>query len=469
VPGDLDDVVHLIAVQPRGVGGEDEIALPDLQPVEREQFPALGRAVLFGGVELEHVGADRGHSGVALVPQRHGAAQFGGVVAEVPDRWSLREELTELRQVGADGPSLPAADRGQLRPREPGPQLAVGAGGRPLQPPGPLGVGAQAQRRPQVRGHGDVGGQRPVADVADDGLGVAGQPVSQQDDGARVDRGDEADVLAGGQPQQRVVLGLIVLDGEHPIGCGVHRPDGPGHGAVGVPGLGAAGDTAWGVALDLGTDDAEDPPPDDPRMVAVQAAQPQPGEMRLGPLAFPGHRDVLARPGGPAGGGEQHRWVLGQLVGLPRHLGLDVGLQGLVAGDGHPLLELRQRDDAGEAVAAAELGAGVAAQDLAEQAVLRPGGSAAERVEMPQRPRGLGPQQQPSYSRHRSPLSRAMRHGSGRPPTAAASPDRPGPPARPRPEVAAAGRRSGTGAAARPGPLAAGAGRSSLPHSAPPG
>jgi hypothetical protein len=138
------------------------------------------------------------------------------------------------------------------------------------------------------------------------------------------------------------------------------------------------------VRLDLGADHAEDPAPDDARVVPVQAAEPQPGEVRLGPLALDGHRDVLAVAGGPAGGGEQHRRFLGQLVGPPVHLRGDVGLQVLVRRDRDPLLELLERGDVAEAVAAAELGVGVGLQDLPQQVVLGLDGGAAERVEMSQ-------------------------------------------------------------------------------------
>jgi hypothetical protein len=219
------------------------------------------------------------------------------------------------------------------------------------------------QRRPQLRRDGDVWGQRAVADVADDRLGVVGEPVGQQHDGAGVDRGDEADVLPGGQPQQGVVLGLVVGDGEHRIGRGVDRLHRSWHGPVGVPGLGAAGGATGGVGLDLGADDAEDPAAGDPGVIAVQAAHPQPGDLRLGAFALAGHRDVLAVAGGAAGGGEQHRRVLGQLVGLSLHGRVDVGLQVLVTRDGDPLLELPEGGDAVEAVAAAELGVGVVCQD----------------------------------------------------------------------------------------------------------
>jgi hypothetical protein len=57
-------------------------------------------------------------------------------------------------------------------------------------------------------------------------------------------------------------------------------------------------------------------------------------------------------------------------------------------------------------VAAAELGVGVGLQDLAQQVLLGLDGIAAERIEMPERPWGLGPQQQPSYSRLGRPLLR---------------------------------------------------------------
>src|SRR5215211_7847004 len=68
-------------------------------------------------------------------------------------------------------------------------------------------------------------------------------------------------------------------------------------------------------------------------------------------------------------------------------------------------LKLLEGGDAAEAVTAAERGVGVSLQDLAQQAILCLDGSAAERMEMPQRPWGLHPKHQPSYSRHRSPLS----------------------------------------------------------------
>src|SRR4029434_3280272 len=50
-------------------------------------------------------------------------------------------------------------------------------------------------------------------------------------------------------------------------------------------------------------------------------------------------------------------------------------------------------------------------QDLPQQVVLGSDGGAAERVEVPERPWGLHPQHQPSYSRHRSPLSPGLGHG----------------------------------------------------------
>src|SRR5215217_9450473 len=56
VPRDLEDVVHLVAVQARGIGDIDEIALPNLQLLEPQQLAALGGAVIVCGVELEHVG-----------------------------------------------------------------------------------------------------------------------------------------------------------------------------------------------------------------------------------------------------------------------------------------------------------------------------------------------------------------------------------------------------------------------------
>src|SRR5215217_6580974 len=40
VPGDLDDVVHVVAVQARGVGHVDEVALPLLQLLDPEQLAA---------------------------------------------------------------------------------------------------------------------------------------------------------------------------------------------------------------------------------------------------------------------------------------------------------------------------------------------------------------------------------------------------------------------------------------------
>jgi hypothetical protein len=142
VPRDLDDVVHVVAVQPRGVGHVDEVALPVLQPLHRQQLPAFGGAVAAGGMELQQVGGDRDHPGVALVAQGDGSAQLGGVVAEVPDRWPLREQGVELRQISADRPALPAADRGQPRPCQPRPQHTATAAGRPLQPPGAFGIGS---------------------------------------------------------------------------------------------------------------------------------------------------------------------------------------------------------------------------------------------------------------------------------------------------------------------------------------
>jgi hypothetical protein len=151
-----------------------------------------------------------------------------------------------------------------------------------------------------------------------------------------------------------------------------------------VPGLGTDRDAAGGVALDLGADDAEDPAPDNPGVVAVQAAQPQPGEVRLGALAFLGHGDVLAVAGGPAGRGEQHRRFLGELVGPPVHLRGDVRLQVLIRRERDSLLELPEAADGAEAVTPAELGIGVGLQDLAQQVLLGLDRGAAERVEVPQ-------------------------------------------------------------------------------------
>jgi hypothetical protein len=57
--------------------------------------------------------------------------------------------------------------------------------------------------------------------------------------------------------------------------------------------------------------------------------------------------------------------MLGELVGLPGHGRLDVRLKVLVAGDRHPFLELAERADIPEAVAAAICAVGVGLQDLA--------------------------------------------------------------------------------------------------------
>jgi hypothetical protein len=86
----------------------------------------------------------------------------------------------------------------------------------------------------------------------------------------------------------------------------------------------------------------------------------------------------------------------GQLVGPPVHLRLDVGLQVVVAGDGHPLLEVLERGDGAEAVTAAELGVGVGAKDLSQQPLLRLGGGAAQLVEPPDRALARRPEQQVS-------------------------------------------------------------------------
>jgi hypothetical protein len=108
-------------------------------------------------MELEHVGADRDRAGIALVAQGDRSAQLGGVVAEVPDRWPLREQGVEPGEIGADRPTLPAADRRQLRPGQPWPKHTAAVADRLLQAPGALGIRLQAQRRPQLRRDRDVG------------------------------------------------------------------------------------------------------------------------------------------------------------------------------------------------------------------------------------------------------------------------------------------------------------------------
>jgi hypothetical protein len=62
--------------------------------------------------------------------------------------------------------------------------------------------------------------------------------------------------------------------------------------------------------------------------------------------------------------------MLGELVGLPEHGRLDVRLEVLVAGDGYPFLELAERADSPEAVAAAVCTVRVGPQDLAQQPML---------------------------------------------------------------------------------------------------
>ena len=211
VPGDANDVLHVVAVQAAAAGHHDPVLVAHDQLIG----PQRRRGIVVLAEELEEVAGHRerpsGPAG-AMRDREHGFARRDRELEGVLDA----ERSAQLVQVVAHVAALPAHQHPQPREQRPAGERARGAQRIPklLRPrrcgraaPGPRDRGARMRR------------QRAVLQVVDQPLGVALEAAAKVDEVDRRDRAEHREARLIDQDATGRVGALVgIIEREDPVG-----------------------------------------------------------------------------------------------------------------------------------------------------------------------------------------------------------------------------------------------------------
>ena len=338
VGADLQQVVHVVAVQAREGGHVGTVAFALLQFVElQERRVRVFEVVLADELVVVEM---REEDGVDGVVEDEAEAAFGAEIAELLVQRGFREGVLELVEIDLRVAAFPGVQQLEVRPVVFWQDGAV-FGFQFAQFGGSFGIGFEAclQFGADFGVDVEILLQRAVLDVRHVVVVELVDVVLEFHDGGGVGGDDEGDILLDTHAHEHVVAGVVVGDAIDALRVGIEHLHEVGAVALGDAGDGAEDGAVGGVAFDDLAHDGEDLAAEDFRFVLDEIVEPHLGHLAVDVAeVLLGDRDPLRLRGGAGGGGVEDGLAREEDVGFAVFVAFHVGAEVLVVVHGHLLL-----------------------------------------------------------------------------------------------------------------------------------